>query len=215
MSIGWLQGIRFEGGPDVGGRAGALSVSTSRDTGPRLAVSLTRDSSTIPSFSGNSENVVVAAVAAVQIAQNPDGSRRCCTRREGHARELTWIRAGPALSWSARNGEGRSTMRHIMVATDGSSSADRAVDFAAQLAKATGAALHILTIAGGLSGDATRRLAQAEGHVGDSLEALSIQALMQARGRVQRVGMVAIDIETGWGDRRKQSSRSPSARARM
>ena len=42
-----------------------------------------------------------------------------------------------------------------------------------------------------------RRLAQAEGHVGDSLEALSIQALMQARGRVQRVGMVAIDIETG------------------
>jgi hypothetical protein len=60
-----------------------------------------------------------------------------------------------------------------------------------------------------------RRLAQAEGHVGDSLEALSIQALMQARGRVQRVGMVAIDIETGWGDRRKQSSRFPRARAWM
>jgi nucleotide-binding universal stress UspA family protein len=91
-------------------------------------------------------------------------------------------------------------MRHIMVATDGSSAADRAVDFAAELAKATGGTLHIVTIAGGLSGDAMRRLAQAEGHVGDSLEALSIQTLMQARGRVQRVGVVAIDIETGWGD---------------
>ena len=41
---------------------------------------------------------------------------------------------------------GRSDMKHILLATDGSSGAERAADVAAELAKATGARLSIMTV---------------------------------------------------------------------
>jgi hypothetical protein len=44
-------------------------------------------------------------------------------------------------------------MRHIMVATDGSESADRAVDVATELTAAVGGDLNILHVSGDLSGD--------------------------------------------------------------
>ncbi len=91
-------------------------------------------------------------------------------------------------------------MRHIMLATDGSAGADRAVDVAAELAKALGARLSIVTVAGNLSGEETRDLARAEKNIGDALEALSMQILTAAEKRAQRMGITDIQLQVGWGD---------------
>jgi nucleotide-binding universal stress UspA family protein len=49
-------------------------------------------------------------------------------------------------------------MQRIIVATDGSPGANRAIDTAARIAKATGYELIILTIGGNISGAELRRL---------------------------------------------------------
>jgi nucleotide-binding universal stress UspA family protein len=88
-----------------------------------------------------------------------------------------------------------------MVATDGSTGADRAVDFAAELAKATGCALSIVTIGGNLSGEELRQLAHiAGGSIGDAIDSLSAQVLAHARERAQRIGVSDIHVHPGWGD---------------
>lgn len=91
-------------------------------------------------------------------------------------------------------------MQHIMVATDGSAGADRAVDVAAELAKALGGDLLIVTIGGNLPGDEMRQLAHAEGNLGDALESLSTRILMDARERARRRGVTNIKVQSGWGD---------------
>lgn len=91
-------------------------------------------------------------------------------------------------------------MRNIMVATDGSEGADRAVDVAAELAKAVGAKLFIVTVAGNLSGEETQELAHAERNIGDTLEALSMQILNAAEKRAKRLGITDILMQIGWGD---------------
>lgn len=91
-------------------------------------------------------------------------------------------------------------MRHIMVATDGSEGADRAVDVASELAKACGGELSIVTVGGNLSGEEMRQLASAEEHIGDVLEARSTQILAAAKARAQRLGLTQIHLRTGWGD---------------
>jgi nucleotide-binding universal stress UspA family protein len=87
-----------------------------------------------------------------------------------------------------------------MVATDGSSGADRAVDVAAALAKAVGSDLSIVTVAGNLSGEEMRRLTRSEGNIGDVLESLSAQILMGASERTRRLGVATIKVQTAWGD---------------
>lgn len=91
-------------------------------------------------------------------------------------------------------------MRHIMVATDGSEGADRAVDVAAELAKAFGGKLFIVTVAGNLSGEETRELARAERNIGDALEGLSMQILTAAENRARRFGLTDVQLQIGWGD---------------
>lgn len=91
-------------------------------------------------------------------------------------------------------------IRHIMVATDGSEGADRAVDVSAGLALAVGGDLSILTVCGGMSGDEVRQLARAEGDVGAALETSLDQVLTRAKERAQRVGVAAITAEAAWGD---------------
>lgn len=66
-------------------------------------------------------------------------------------------------------------MRHIMVATDGSEGAARAVDVAAELAKAFGGELLIVTVGGNVSGEEMRQLERAEGNIGEALDMLSNQ----------------------------------------
>jgi len=91
-------------------------------------------------------------------------------------------------------------MQKILAATDGSRGGNRAVIFAAQLAKAIGAALSIVTVGGSFSGAELRRMARTEGGVGEALELISNQVLNQARMRAKRVGVFKIKLQTGWGD---------------
>jgi nucleotide-binding universal stress UspA family protein len=91
-------------------------------------------------------------------------------------------------------------MQHILVATDGSASADRAVDAAAELVKAAGGTLSIVTVGGNLSAEETRQLARSEGTISDALEALSSQILAEAKSRAQRHGVAVGKTQAAWGD---------------
>jgi nucleotide-binding universal stress UspA family protein len=91
-------------------------------------------------------------------------------------------------------------MQHIMVATDGSGGAGRAVDMAAELAKALACDLLIATVADRLSGEEVRQLAHTEVSVGDVLEALTAQTLKVAEARARHLGVSRIEVRTGWGD---------------
>ncbi|MBW7950064.1 MAG: universal stress protein [Pseudorhodoplanes sp.] len=91
-------------------------------------------------------------------------------------------------------------MRHILLATDGSSGADRATEVAARLAKAFGAKLSILTVGGNVPEHEIRQLARAEGSIGDALELISNEILLQAKEHAQRTGATDVRTESGWGD---------------
>ena len=88
----------------------------------------------------------------------------------------------------------------ILVATDGSAGANRAVDAAAKLAKSMRSSLTILTIGGSISGGELRRLASVNGDLGKELESTANQVLKKARQRALRVGVGAVKLQTGWGD---------------
>ena len=91
-------------------------------------------------------------------------------------------------------------MRHIMVATDGSNGANRAIDVAAELARALAGDLLIATVADTLLGEEARQLARAEGSIGDALEALTAQTLKAAEARARQLGVSRIELRTGSGD---------------
>jgi nucleotide-binding universal stress UspA family protein len=91
-------------------------------------------------------------------------------------------------------------MRHITVATDGSAYADRAIDLAAMLAKATGASLLVMTVGGDLLTEDVRKLARAEGDTPEALELLTNQILKRASERAARVGAPSVRVQTVWGD---------------
>lgn len=91
-------------------------------------------------------------------------------------------------------------MRRIMVATDGSSGANRAVDLAAELAKAVAGDLLIATVADSQLVEEAQQLARAEGGLGDALESLTSQTLRAAEVRARRLGVSRIELRTGGGD---------------
>ena len=91
-------------------------------------------------------------------------------------------------------------MRHIMVATDGSDGANRAVDVAAELARALAGDLLIAVVEDTLLGEQARQLAHAEGSIGDALEALTAQMLKAAEVRARDLGVSRIELRTGSGD---------------
>jgi nucleotide-binding universal stress UspA family protein len=91
-------------------------------------------------------------------------------------------------------------MRHIMVATDRSADAERALDFAVELTKAIGGTLSIVTIGNNNSGDELRQLASAEGNISDTLDSLSAQVLADAERRARQLGASEIQVLSGWGD---------------
>jgi nucleotide-binding universal stress UspA family protein len=91
-------------------------------------------------------------------------------------------------------------MQRIIVATDGSSGANRAVDVAAKLAKARGADLTILTIGGNITGAELRELADAAGDLSKTLETAANKVLSRARKRAIRIGVCTVKLQTGWGD---------------
>lgn len=91
-------------------------------------------------------------------------------------------------------------MTNIMVATDGSSGACRAVDEAAQLAKALACDLLIVTVADRLLGEEVRQLPHTGATAGALLEALTAQTLKAAEARARAHGVSRIDARTCWGD---------------
>jgi nucleotide-binding universal stress UspA family protein len=91
-------------------------------------------------------------------------------------------------------------MKHILLATDGSSGADRAADVAAELAKATAAKLSIVTVADNIAGADLDRLARAEGSVADFIDMICNTTLQQAKERVGKAGLSNVATQTGWGD---------------
>ncbi|MGB8041467.1 MAG: universal stress protein [Pseudolabrys sp.] len=91
-------------------------------------------------------------------------------------------------------------MQRIIVATDGSSGANRAVNTAATLAKTSSADLVILTIGGNITGAELRELAGVSGDLSKTMEAAANNVLGQARKRALRIGVRTVKLQTGWGD---------------
>jgi nucleotide-binding universal stress UspA family protein len=87
-----------------------------------------------------------------------------------------------------------------MVATDGSSGANRAIDVAAELAKAVAGDLLIATVADNQLAEEARQLARVEGSIGDVLEALTTKTLKDAEARARHLGLSRIELRTGSGD---------------
>jgi len=92
-------------------------------------------------------------------------------------------------------------MRKIIVGTDGSRGANRAIVAAAQLAQVTGAELCILTVGDNLSDQELKKLGRIEeGDIGEALELLSNQVLNQAKKRATQVGAAKIKLRAGSGE---------------
>lgn len=94
-------------------------------------------------------------------------------------------------------------MTGILVATDGSDSADRAVDYAAARAKADGAELLIVNIVGGygLPDRVVRAFTHAQhAWLKELLASLSAETLNKARSRAQRSGVTTIQLESRFGE---------------
>jgi nucleotide-binding universal stress UspA family protein len=91
-------------------------------------------------------------------------------------------------------------MTTIMVATDGSAGASRAVETAAEIAKALACNLLIVTVADRLLGEEVRQLPQTGVSTGDVLEALTAKTLSTAQARARQLGVPQVEARTSWGD---------------
>src|SRR4029079_17040822 len=92
------------------------------------------------------------------------------------------------------------SMHRIIVATDGSTTANRAIDAGAVLAKCTGADLVLLTIGGSVTGAELRELASTAGDLSETMQTAADKILKQAQKRVHRLGVRSVTLQTGWGD---------------
>ena len=94
-------------------------------------------------------------------------------------------------------------MKRILVATDGSDGADRAVDYAARLAKESGAHLLVVNVVGGygLPGEIFSRFTRTQqAWLGELLESASAHMLKQAQKRARKLGVPSIQLESRRGD---------------
>jgi nucleotide-binding universal stress UspA family protein len=94
-------------------------------------------------------------------------------------------------------------MKRILVATDGSDGAGRALDYAAELAKGFGADLLIVNVIGGygLPGEIFRRFTRSESAwLDELLEANSAELLAKARDRARELGVTNVEIESRSGE---------------
>jgi nucleotide-binding universal stress UspA family protein len=94
-------------------------------------------------------------------------------------------------------------MKRILVATDGSDGADRAVDYAAHLAKDNGADLLIVNVIGGdgLLGNLFNRITNVqEVWLKELFSSESAKLLTRARDRARSIGGGTIQLESRTGD---------------
>jgi len=94
-------------------------------------------------------------------------------------------------------------MNRILVATDGSEGADRAIDYAARRAKADGAELLIVNVVGGYGLPESVLMAFANDQsvlLKELLETQSARTLTAARDRARKAGAGTILLESRTGD---------------
>jgi nucleotide-binding universal stress UspA family protein len=94
-------------------------------------------------------------------------------------------------------------VKQILVATDGSEGSDRAVDFAARLAKTFEADLLIINVIGGygLPVELLRQFSNAEGAwLEEMLTSRSAEILKSARDRAHQIGAPTIVLESRGGN---------------
>jgi nucleotide-binding universal stress UspA family protein len=94
-------------------------------------------------------------------------------------------------------------MKRILVATDGSDGADRAVEYAAHLAKNEGDELLIVHVIGGygLPDNVFRQFTHAQqAWLQEQLESVSKKILNAARDRARGIGVATILLESRIGD---------------
>jgi nucleotide-binding universal stress UspA family protein len=92
-------------------------------------------------------------------------------------------------------------MKRILVATDGSEGADRAIDYAARWAKSASADLLIVNVIGSLPEKLLRNFTHAQHAWLDELfETLSAETLTQARERARSAGAGTIQLESRAGE---------------
>jgi nucleotide-binding universal stress UspA family protein len=90
-------------------------------------------------------------------------------------------------------------MRRVLVATDNSDSAYRAVEAAAELAKRTGATLIIVNVEQGYFDPALAPI-KTRDDIGDILEARSREILSRAKEQAEAIGVARIQTVAGLGD---------------
>jgi nucleotide-binding universal stress UspA family protein len=92
-------------------------------------------------------------------------------------------------------------MRRILVGTDGSEGASRAVDAAARLTVALRAELWIVNVIDGPTREELNKITQIEkSSVGDVLDAISDQILVKAKERSQSLGVPVVHLKSRFGD---------------
>lgn len=94
-------------------------------------------------------------------------------------------------------------MKRILVATDGSADAERAVEYAAQLAKDLGAELVVAHVIGdhGLPSEIFRQFTRAQQNwLSEQFEAISGDLLKRARDQVRKLGVQSVRLESRQGD---------------
>ncbi|SKA31005.1 Nucleotide-binding universal stress protein, UspA family [Enhydrobacter aerosaccus] len=91
-------------------------------------------------------------------------------------------------------------MHHILVATDGSEGAGRAMDVAAEMTKAMSGTLSILTVGGNASDEEMQQLRAAEGDLWGALDQASRQILRRAEERTRQLGVSPTRSLVAWGD---------------
>lgn len=91
-------------------------------------------------------------------------------------------------------------MERIMIATDGSRSAKRALDAAANLAKRLNGELTVITVGGTISAAELKRLMRGAGDVDQALETLANRILDNACKRAKSIGIRRIKRQSETGD---------------
>jgi nucleotide-binding universal stress UspA family protein len=91
-------------------------------------------------------------------------------------------------------------MRNIMVATDGSEGANRAVDTAAELARAVGGTLSIISVGSMLTSEEEKQFARIEGDAANPSELLARRNLSEAEQRARQAGIASAKVKLAWGD---------------
>jgi len=94
-------------------------------------------------------------------------------------------------------------MKCVLVATDGSADSGRAVEYAAQMVKDSGARLVVVNVVGdqGLPSEIFRRITRAQQDwLTEQLEAHSAELLKRAQDQLRNLGVPSVQLESRRGD---------------